>query len=95
MDISEVLSDTDAVLDAYYPGQFGATAIAGEWVDTLASTPQTCTNMVGLLPLFAIRYCQPSERRQVRLRSKCPMLPVCRDTFRFRKPVGKATVHLL
>ena len=30
MDISEVLSDADAVLDAYYPGQFGATAIAGE-----------------------------------------------------------------
>ena len=30
MDISDVLSDADAVLDAYYPGQFGATAIAGE-----------------------------------------------------------------
>ena len=28
MDISEVLESADAVLDAFYPGQFGATAIA-------------------------------------------------------------------
>ena len=35
MDISQVLSDADAVLDAYYPGQFGATAIAGEPISIL------------------------------------------------------------
>ena len=28
MDITEVLHSSDAVLDAFYPGQFGATAIA-------------------------------------------------------------------
>jgi hypothetical protein len=56
MDISQVLADTDAVLDAYYPGQFGATAIAGEWVDTLASTPHTRTNIICGLLAFAVRH---------------------------------------
>ena len=36
MDISDVLKDADAVLDAFYPGQFGATAIAGKGVQSLA-----------------------------------------------------------
>jgi|EP01043_Picozoa_sp_COSAG02_P055354 hypothetical protein len=49
MDISDVLSDTDAVLDAYYPGQFGATAIAGGFVDALTPTPHTRACTCGLL----------------------------------------------
>ena len=36
MDISDVLKDADAVLDAFYPGQFGATAIAGKGIQSLA-----------------------------------------------------------
>ena len=39
MDISDVLVDADAVLDAYYPGQFGATAIAGECLQLSVCVP--------------------------------------------------------
>mgnify|MGYP003341832393 CR=1 FL=1 len=47
MDISEVLADADAVLDAYYPGQFGATAIAGESLPpTPLVSPYTHNDMV-------------------------------------------------
>lgn len=41
MDISDVLVDADAVLDAYYPGQFGATAIAGKRLKLLICVPRS------------------------------------------------------
>ena len=73
MDISQVLSDADAVLDAYYPGQFGATAIAGEPISILlfrkTARFHKCTTRIAVYSLCrgAVRCHQPEWQAAVYL----------------------------